>query len=572
MQHVLYLLLRRLRAPIITIISVYAISIVGFVLIPGQDDQGNIWHMDFFHAFYFVSFMGSTIGFGEVPYAFTVPQRVWATLSIYGTVISWLYSMGTIFSLFQDRNFRRLTYRTRFINQVKRITEPYYLICGFGSSGSRVAQQLDNHNIPSVVIESKLKVINELETDTLGLKLPSLCANASDPEVLKIAGIDNDLCIGVLALTIEDQTNLAIAINSKLIKPDRLVISGTQSKATTGNLASFGTDMILDPFDIFADHLMLILTQPYKHLIYDIFVNPHHKVWASPYQNTSGSWVICGYGRFGRALEEKFKTHNIPHIFISTDPSSYGAPEGTVRGTGTEAPTLLQAGIENALGVIAGTDNDADNLSIIITARDLNPTLITVARQNVRTNKPVFRAADVNLIMEPGRIVANEIYMRVRTPLLTECFNLIRQQDEASSRTLLRVISHAMADQELDAWTLSIDSKQSPAITEAIDEGQKIALSSLDRDPRNREQPLAAVPLMLKRGGEYRLVPPPETALEKGDQILFCGQHQAQIHMGWILRDHNTLRYIQTGQIGPDGLVWRWLKGRHQKKMARKLQ
>jgi len=564
MQHVFYLFLRRLRAPIITIISVYAISILGFVVIPGQDNLGNIWHMDFFHAFYFVSFMGSTIGFGEIPYPFTVAQRVWATISIYGTVISWLYSMGTIFSLFQDQNYQRLTRRTRFINQVKRISEPYYLICGFGSTGSRVAQQLDKHNIPSVIIESKLKVINELATDELGLKLPSLCANASDPEVLKIAGIDNDLCVGVLALTIDDQANLAIAINSKLVKPDRLVISGTQSKATTGNLASFGTDMILDPFEIFADHLMLILTQPYKHLIYDIFINPNHNVWASPYQDTRGSWVICGYGRFGRALEEQFKKHNIAHTFISIDPKGYNAPFGTVHGTGTEAHTLQEAGIENALGVIAGTDNDADNLSTIITARDLKPGLITIARQNVRTNKPVFKAAAVNLIMEPGRIVANEIYMRVRTPLLTECFDLIRLQDEASSRTLLRMIANTMDDEDLDVWTLTINEEHSPAITEAIDEDKTVALRSLDKDPRDRELPLPAFALMLKRGNEYRLVPPPETALQKGDQILFCGQHQAQTHMGWIMRDHNTLRYIQTGKVGPDGLLWGWLKGRHQ--------
>ena len=107
MQHVFYLLLRRLRVPIITIICVYATSILGFVLIPGVDDEGNPWHMDFFHAFYFVSFMSTTIGFGELPYPFTPTQRLWTTFSIYGTVICWLYSIGTIFALFQEPNFRR---------------------------------------------------------------------------------------------------------------------------------------------------------------------------------------------------------------------------------------------------------------------------------------------------------------------------------------------------------------------------------------------------------------------------------------------------------------------------------
>lgn len=564
MQHVFYLLLRRLRLPIITIISVYALSIAGFVIIPGQDDQGNVWHMDFFHAFYFVSFMGSTIGFGEIPYPFTAGQRVWTTFTLYATVISWLYSIGTIFSLFQDQNFQRLTRRTRFTRQVKRITEPFYLICGFGGTGSRIAQQLDALNIPTVVIESKLSVIDQLETDQLGLTTPSLCADAADPEVLKIAGIESDLCIGVLALTIDDHTNLAIAINSKLVKPKRLVISGTQSKSTTANLASFGTDLILDPFETFADHLILILQQPYKHLIYDIFVNPHHKVWASPHQNTEGKWVICGYGRFGKALEEKFKTHNIPHTFISPLPVTPSDPEGIIQGSATEAGPLTQAGIKNAIGIVAGTDDDADNLSIIITARVLNPKLITVARQNARNNKPMFQAADVNLIMEPGRIVANEIYLKIRTPLLAEFFDLMRHQNENWVRTLLIEISDVMEHQELDAWTLSIDFERCSAITTAIDEDEAPILKWLGRDPRDRSQNLPAIALMLKRGGQSQLLPPPKTLLQKGDQILYCGARQAQSLMMWTLKDHNTLRYIKMGQVGPDGIVWRWIKARYQ--------
>lgn len=568
MQHVFYLLLRRLRLPIITIISVYALSIAGFVIIPGQDDQGNVWHMDFFHAFYFVSFMGSTIGFGEIPFPFTVGQRVWANITLYATVISWLYSIGTIFSLFQNQNFQRLTRRTRFIRQVKRITEPYYLICGFGGTGSRIARQLDELNIPTVIIESKLQVINELETDQLGLKTPSLCANAADPEVLKIAGIECDLCIGVLALTIDDHTNLAIAINSKLVKPDRMVISGTQSKATSANLASFGTDLVFDPFETFADHLVLILHQPYKHLIYDIFVNPHHNVWASPHQNTTGSWVICGYGRFGKALEEKFKAHGISHTFISPHPAEPGDPESMVVGSATEAGPLTQAGIADAIGIIAGTDDDADNLSIIITARALNSDLITVARQNARNNKPMFQAADVNLIMEPGRIVANEIYLKIRTPLLSEFFSLMRHEDESWVRELLLAIAEVMEHQELDAWTLSIDTEQSPVITTAIDENQPPRLEWLTRDPRAREQALPALILMLKREEKLQLLPSHDTLLQQGDQILCCGSHKAQPLMKWILKDHNTLRYIKTGQVGPDGLVWRWLKARQSKKEA----
>ena len=63
---VLFLFLRRMRAPLLALTAAYSISVLGLVLIPGVDDQGEPWRMDFFHAFYFVTYMATTIGFGEI--------------------------------------------------------------------------------------------------------------------------------------------------------------------------------------------------------------------------------------------------------------------------------------------------------------------------------------------------------------------------------------------------------------------------------------------------------------------------------------------------------------------------
>ena len=50
MNQVIFLILRRMRAPLVVLIVAYAISILGLVLIPGSDAEGNPWKMDFFHA------------------------------------------------------------------------------------------------------------------------------------------------------------------------------------------------------------------------------------------------------------------------------------------------------------------------------------------------------------------------------------------------------------------------------------------------------------------------------------------------------------------------------------------
>ena len=56
------LILRRMRVPLLVLITTYAISILGFVLVPGIDENGQRWNMTFFDAVYFVSYMATTIG------------------------------------------------------------------------------------------------------------------------------------------------------------------------------------------------------------------------------------------------------------------------------------------------------------------------------------------------------------------------------------------------------------------------------------------------------------------------------------------------------------------------------
>ena len=70
-EDLLFMALRRLRAPLITVLAVYAISVGGLALIPAVDADGNPGRMSIFHAFYVMSFTATTIGFGEIPHPFT---------------------------------------------------------------------------------------------------------------------------------------------------------------------------------------------------------------------------------------------------------------------------------------------------------------------------------------------------------------------------------------------------------------------------------------------------------------------------------------------------------------------
>ena len=282
MENILFIFLRRLHVPLIVLISVYAVSILGFVLIPGVDEQGNPWRMDFFHAFYFVSFMGTTIGFGEIPYAFTGAQRMWATVSIYATVISWLYAIGYLLTIIQDPALRDLLTVNRFRRSVKRIREPFYLICGYGDTGNFLVRALSEAGIRSVVVEIDQDRVNHLELAGYNTYVPGLCADASVPDNLVKAGLQNQNCAGVVALTNQDSVNLKIAITSKLLNPNLHTIARAETHDVEKNIASFGTDHIINPFDTFAGRLALALHSPGMYLLYEWMTSVPHETLREP--------------------------------------------------------------------------------------------------------------------------------------------------------------------------------------------------------------------------------------------------------------------------------------------------
>lgn len=214
-----------MRRPLIAIIVSFAIAIVGLSLMPGVNNQGQPWRMSIFEAFYVISYTATTIGFGEIPFAYSKAQRLWMTFSIYLTVIPWFYAIGKIIALAQDSNLRTALTIARFAHTVKNLNEPFYIVCGYGEASSLLVNALDNKGIHVVVIESQQDKLYDLELNDTQYVIPNLCADAKSPEVLANSGVFHRLCNGVVTLTDDDQVNLAIAVAVKLMNPDLPVLA-----------------------------------------------------------------------------------------------------------------------------------------------------------------------------------------------------------------------------------------------------------------------------------------------------------------------------------------------------------
>lgn len=559
MNSAFFLVLRRMRAPIIVLIVIYAIAVFGLTLVPGVDAEGHrAPPLSFFHAFYFVSYTATTIGFGEIPGAFSDGQRLWVTFCIYLTVLGWSYSVVTLIALLQDKGFQNTLTSNRFARRVLRLKEPFYLICGCGETGNLICRTFDQTGQAFVVLEKDELRVQELDLQDFKTDTPALAADARQPETLLLAGLKHPKCRGVLAVTNDEEANLGIAIAVRLLNPGIPVIARARSESTSANMASFGTDHIINPYVRFAEHLALAVAAPERFRLIELLTSLPESPLPEPHRPPGGHWILCGYGRFGQALGSRLQQTGI-HLTI-IDPKAEGA-DRSIAGDGTEAATLRQAGIERASGIIAGSDNDINNLSIAVTASELNPQLFVVARQNHTANSALFDAYDANFTMVPSHIVAQEAIAILSAPLLARFLERLRNADESWSQSLGERLQALCSPLTPAIWDIRLNISEAPGAYRALMRGKDFRLGDILRDGSERERALPIVPLLLERGEQIIVLPDARYKLQAGDQLLFASSLATQRNLTYTLRNENELAYVLDGE---ESSSWLWRKLRRK--------
>ena len=567
-----FLVLRRMRVPLITLVLVFAVSVFGLTLIPGVDDDGQPTRLTVFDAFYFMSYTATTIGFGEIPYAFTHAQRLWVVVCIYLTVVAWAYAIGALLTLLQDRAFRQALSVQHFERKVRRISEPFLIVAGYGQTGAVVVQDFDALGRQLVVLDTAAEKIEALDLMSYRGDVPGLVADVRSPHQLRRAGLESPQCEGVLALTDDDEANLAVAMAVALLRPDVPVVARTVSPTIAHRMRAFGSPIVINPFDRFGEHLLLSLRAPASYRLMSwLEAGPGADLPPEGHPPRTGRWIVCGYGRFGRAVTADLRRAGLEVVVVERLPQLAQAARddgvAVVEGDGTEAGVLAQALPQQAVGVVAGTDNDTTNLSLADAARDLNPDLFVIGRRNLPANALLYAAMDLDVVLVPTELVAHEAYAHLSTPLLWRFLQEMPTQGDDWAEQLMAAMVERCGEHLADLWKVRLTPQEAPALQRWLPE-RGVTVGDLLRSPDDRQEPLDAVVLLLLRQGRSVLTPEADTVLEPDDQLLLAGRPTSRRAMDMTLIVEPVCDYVVTGERQPVGAVWRALSARAQGRPA----
>ncbi|MBE0469414.1 MAG: NAD-binding protein [Methyloprofundus sp.] len=561
-SRVSFIVMREMRAPLMTILIVYALSILGMVFIPGIEIDGNTQYLSIFHAFYVISYTATTIGFGEIPYAFSDAQRLWMIVCIYAGVVTWFYALGSIVRLFQNRFFLRAVEEWRFSKNVHRITGPFYIVCGFGDTGSVLVRGMNDAGLRAIVIDQSEERIQALKLRNYKTAVPGLCANASIPRYLLEARVQDAMCQGVVCVTNDEEVNLKTSAMARLLNPQVRIITMSKVDDFEETLSTLGGEVhIVDPFKTFARVLNASINNPAFYALNNWLVGDKGATLTSYVQPPVGGWIICGYGRMGLEANRVLTKNGIKTAVI--DPHSRRKEEeiDTYVIGHVNAKTLSQAGIHEAVGLLAADADDGHNLGALLNARCLNKKLFTIVRQNSHENEVAFSVANADMIMQPTLVTARKILLLLIAPLLKPFFRYLLLKEPGREQVLndlLVLLREKIGDNKPSLATIDFTAEKSSAVIQALEAGEEVLLEHIIADPRNRDVELDLVPFVIKSRGKEVVLPPKDYKILEGDQLLFCGTATAKELLRSSINSEYTLYYLRTGRYKPMGYFMQW--------------
>lgn len=553
-ESAVFLVLRRMRRPLLLILVAFSFSVAGLTLMPGQNHLGETYHLTFFEAFYVISYTATTIGFGEVPYPFTLAQRMWVTGSIYVTVVTWAYAIGVMFSILQDSAFQDTISSVRFRRRVRSLQERFVIICGYGQSGARVGQGLDEAGYRFVAIDTDARKVEEIVTVSgLTQEVPGLSADASVPANLGQAGLGHPKCAAVLALTDDDTTNLGIVMASKLLRPEVPVVARCHHAETESYMHDFGVNEVINPNDRYGAYLLLRKQRPETHRLLSWLLSSVGTPIPEPDEMQAGeSWMIAGEGTFAEELAADLQ----------------GAGEQVQR---VPAHAHLPD-LSDVTGFVAATNSDPLNLALAEHARSLRSNLFVAARQRNAHFAPLSKALALDSVFVPTDLVAREALARIVNPQFRAFTEITIARDNEWAGEITQQLLDTCGPANPRREFIKIDSASAPAVMRWLKLGRSLTVGDFLRHPDDRDQRLPKVVLLLTReDGKHELMPGPEVTLRAGDSLLVASKASTVGTLSEAMFYDAVLSYLVDDEIVPNTWLWRIL-ARRRSARAKTLQ
>ncbi len=231
-------------------------------------------------------------------------------------------------------------------------------------------------------------------------------------------------------------------------------------------------------------------------------------------EKLSGHYILCGYGRVGREIAEEFASGGVEFVVIDQDESN---SEECLRkgylnllGDASRDEVLEASGVRRAKGLVAAVDSDADNMFVVVSARELNPDLYIVARAESDESLSKLKRAGADRTLSPYAVGGRRLARLTTHPLLVDYLDIISRSGEG--------LEFRLEEFEVD--------DASPLVNCSV------------RQLRDAEEETGAKVLAIRhKNGGFNTTPSGRDKVLAGDILIVLGTHDQVTRMEGMIED-----------------------------------
>lgn len=211
--------------------------------------------------------------------------------------------------------------------------------------------------------------------------------------------------------------------------------------------------------------------------------------------------VVCGYGRNGKQAVQKLLAYKQPFVIIELNEEIVDRYSEDhllfIHGNASEDEVLKKAGIEKASTLICALPRDADNLFIVLSARQINPKLKIISRATEESSYQKLKLAGADNVIMPDKIGGDHMASLVVVPDLVEFLDNLSVSGEHDS----------------------INVEQIP-FEKICTDGKELAIMDLDL----RKRTGCSIIGYKSPDGVYTVNPEPSMILKKDSKLILIGR------------------------------------------------
>jgi voltage-gated potassium channel len=155
-------------------------------------------------------------------------------------------------------------------------------------------------------------------------------------------------------------------------------------------------------------------------------------------QSLENHTIVCGFGRNGKQAMARLRSYKKGCVIVESDPELIEEIEADgsmlyIKGDATSDEALLAAGIDRCSSLITTLPSDADNLYVVLSARQLNSECTIVSRASIDTSYKKLKIAGADNVIMPDKLGGAHMASLVTTPDIMEFIDRLSIEGESSS-------------------------------------------------------------------------------------------------------------------------------------------